>query len=65
MKASELVARIQELIKEQGDINVFFSDSFTTGEQSDIEVYETITDDPAEREKLGDKYLHISGNGNW
>lgn len=65
MKASALLARVQELIEEHGDVNVFFSDSFTTGEQSNIEVYETITDYPAERAMLGEKYLHLSGNGNW
>ena len=65
MKASELLARIQELIEEHGDVNVFFSDSFTAGEHCDIDVYEPVTEDTAELAILGGKYLHLSGLGAW
>jgi hypothetical protein len=61
MKASELVARIQELIDRNGDVNVFV-DNCIPMQPEHFNVYETVTDCPEERQLLGDKYLEV---GNW
>lgn len=61
MKASELVAKIQAAIAEHGDVNVFAGDMVPVVEE-DFDVFETITDDPGEREQYGEKYLKI---GSW
>lgn len=59
MKASELLARIQELVTRYGgNVEVFAGDMNPVGADY-FEVVDTITEDPAEREKYGEQYLHI------
>ncbi len=56
MKASELIARIQELIAGQGDVNVYQGDmqKLTKG---DLLLVDTVPEPGSE--KYGQKYLHI------
>lgn len=58
MKASELIARVQELITEHGDVNVFFQNIAAVTENC-FEVVESVTDCPDELKLLGGKYLLI------
>jgi hypothetical protein len=61
MKASELLARIQELIAVHGDVGVFVGDCVPM-QPEHFNVYEPVTECPKERALLGDKYLEV---GNW
>lgn len=60
MKASELLARIQELIAEHGDVTVFVGDCVPMKPEH-FNVYEPVTECPKERKRLGKKYLEVAG----
>lgn len=58
MKASELVARIQELIEEQGDVNVFFQNIVAVTADC-FNMVVPVTECPNELNTLGGKYLLV------
>lgn len=59
MKASELAARIQELVATYGgNVEVFAGDMQPVNADY-FEVVDTRTEDPTERERYGEQYFHI------
>lgn len=58
MKLSELVAMVQGMMQQHGDVSIFFQNIAAVTENC-FEVVEPVTDCPDELKLLGGKYLLV------